>query len=97
MTGLKRFLRILCACGLAAMMAACTDGSDSSPALTLQDGSGGLQIVDSLPPPANSSGGTEQPLSPSDVLQVEVLQVPTLNRTVQIDSSGRISLPLIGT
>lgn len=77
-------------------MAACTDGSDSSPALSLQDGSGGLQIVDSLPPPANSSGGTEQPLSPSDVLQVEVLQAPALNRTVQIDSTGRISLPLIG-
>lgn len=82
------------------MLAACTDGSDSSPALSLQDASGsqgGLQIVDSLPPPANTSGGTEQPLSPSDVLQVEVLQAPSLNRTVQIDSTGRISMPLIGS
>ena len=96
---MKRFLRILCACGLAALLAACAEGSDSSPALSLQDtsgGAGGLQVVESLPPPANSGGGTEQPLSPSDILQVEVFQAPSLNRTVQIDSTGRISLPLIG-
>lgn len=99
MTGLKLVLRLLGACCLAAAMTACADTPGSSP-LALQDGSvggEGLQVVQSLPPPANSGNGTEQPLSASDVLEVQVLQAPTLNRTVQIDSTGKISLPLIGT
>ena len=40
--------------------------------------------------------GTDQPLSAGDVLEVDVFQVDNLDRTVQIDASGRISLPLIG-
>jgi polysaccharide export outer membrane protein len=35
-------------------------------------------------------------LSPEDVVQIEVFEVPNLNRIVQLDAQGAISLPLIG-
>ncbi|MER9072687.1 polysaccharide export protein [Mesorhizobium sp. M0904] len=60
-------------------------------------GGGALKVVKDLPPPQNTQNGNEQPLSPNDVLEVNVFQVDNLSRTVQVDSSGQISLPLIGT
>ncbi|MER8709990.1 polysaccharide export protein [Mesorhizobium sp. M1088] len=60
-------------------------------------GGGALQVVKDLPAPQNTQNGSEQPLSPNDVLEVNVFQVDNLNRTVQVDSGGQISLPLIGT
>lgn len=59
--------------------------------------SGNLHLVQDLPAPAATVGGTEQPISPSDVLEVFIFQVPDLSRTVQVDTSGRITLPLIGS
>ncbi|WP_271169938.1 polysaccharide biosynthesis/export family protein [Hansschlegelia plantiphila] len=56
-----------------------------------------LQVVQSLPPPANTNNGADQLISPSDVLDVGVFQVSDLNRTVQVDSAGNVSLPLVGT
>ncbi|MER9670141.1 polysaccharide biosynthesis/export family protein [Mesorhizobium sp. M0203] len=91
-------------------MSACTSTSSttsSSPASVdaLQltsasaplSGGGALQVVKDLPAPQNTQNGSEQPLSPNDVLEVNVFQVANLNRIVQVDSSGQISLPLIGT
>ena len=60
-------------------------------------GGGALQVVKDLPAPQNTQNGSEQPLSPNDLLEINVFQVDNLNRTVQIDASGQISLPLIGT
>lgn len=60
-------------------------------------GGGALKVVKDLPAPQNTQNGSEQPLSPNDVLEVNVFQVDNLNRTVQVDASGQISLPLIGT
>ncbi|RWM18215.1 MAG: polysaccharide export protein [Mesorhizobium sp.] len=60
-------------------------------------GGGALQVVKDLPAPQNTQNGNEQPLSPNDVLEVNVFQVDNLNRTVQVDAGGQISLPLIGT
>lgn len=60
-------------------------------------GGGALRVVKDLPAPQNTQNGSEQPLSPNDVLEVNVFQVDNLNRTVQVDASGQISLPLIGT
>ncbi|TIM93296.1 MAG: polysaccharide export protein, partial [Mesorhizobium sp.] len=60
-------------------------------------GGGTLQVVKDLPPPQNTQNGSEQPLSANDVLEVSVFQVDNLNRTVQVDAGGQISLPLIGT
>ncbi|MER8950571.1 polysaccharide biosynthesis/export family protein [Mesorhizobium sp. M0959] len=91
-------------------MSACTSSSSttsSSPtsvdALQLTSsssplsGGGALRVVKDLPAPQNTQNGSEQPLSPNDVLDVNVFQVDNLNRTVQVDSGGQISLPLIGT
>ena len=55
-----------------------------------------LQIVESLPAPENTRGGTDAVLLVGDLLEVSVFQVEQLDRTVQIDSSGRVSMPLIG-
>lgn len=57
---------------------------------------GGLRVVSDLPPPSNTQNGQEQPLAANDVLEVDVFQADSLDRTVQIDSTGRINLPLIG-
>lgn len=71
-----------------------TSSSTSSVPLS---GGGTLQVVKDLPAPPNTQNGSEQPLSPNDVLDINVFQVDNLNREVQVDSSGHISLPLIGT
>ncbi|MEP3525428.1 MAG: polysaccharide biosynthesis/export family protein [Hyphomicrobiales bacterium] len=55
-----------------------------------------LQIVESLPAPENTRGGADSVLLVGDLLEVDVFQVDELDKTVQIDSSGRISMPLIG-
>lgn len=53
-----------------------------------------------LPPPdaAVASVGDVQAyqIAPADTLQIEVFNVDSLNRQVQVDSSGRIDFPLIG-
>ncbi|MER8766167.1 MULTISPECIES: polysaccharide biosynthesis/export family protein [unclassified Mesorhizobium] len=69
----------------------------TSSSTTPLSGGGALQMVKDLPAPANTQNGSEQPLSPNDVLEVNVFQVDNLNRTVQVDAGGQISLPLIGT
>lgn len=77
-------------------------GAAPSDVLSLQSGvdsataDGSLQLVKSLPAPAGTSDGAEQLLSANDVLEVNVYNADSLNRVVQVDSSGRISLPLIG-
>jgi polysaccharide biosynthesis/export protein len=58
--------------------------------------SGDLQLVRALPAPVNTAGGADQPLLPGDVLTIDVFQAQQLSRTVQIDSRGALSLPLIG-
>ncbi|MER8453925.1 polysaccharide export protein [Mesorhizobium sp. M0166] len=92
------------------VMSACTSTSSATPSSsssvdalqlasssTSLSGGGALKVVKDLPAPQNTQNGSEQPLSPNDVLEVNVFQVDNLNRTVQVDSSGQISLPLIGT
>jgi len=59
-------------------------------------GAGGLTVVRDLPPPTNTQNGQEQPLAPNDVLEIDVFQADSLDRTVQIDAAGRVNLPLIG-
>jgi len=76
-------------------------GISPTEALSLHSGSGpssdgSLKLVKDLPAPAGTSDGAEQLLSPNDVLEINVYQVPSLNRTVQVDATGHISLPLIG-
>jgi polysaccharide biosynthesis/export protein len=61
-----------------------------------------LTVVDSssLPPPTRADvSNLSRPyvLGPYDKVSVDVFGLPELSRVVQIDASGRISLPLIGS
>lgn len=57
---------------------------------------GKLQVVAVLPPPQNTRQGADQLISANDLLEIDVFQVDDLDRTVRVDSNGRISMPLIG-
>ncbi|MGF7159946.1 polysaccharide export outer membrane protein [Rhodoligotrophos appendicifer] len=54
-----------------------------------------LEMVADLPPP-DTTNGIEHPISPDDVLAIDVFQVDSLDRTVQVDAAGNIALPLLG-
>jgi polysaccharide biosynthesis/export protein len=52
-------------------------------------------------PPAASGGSaslsnSDYLISPQDILEISVYQAPTLSRSVQVDGTGRIVMPLIG-
>lgn len=55
-----------------------------------------LRNVKTLPPPPNTNGGLDQPISVGDVLSVDVFEVDQLDRVTRVDARGIISLPLIG-
>lgn len=83
------------ACVLALTLVSCADG----PALV---GRSDLTIVNEgdLPPPATVDLISEPRsylIGPLDRLSVDVYGVAELSRSVQVDASGRISLPLIGS
>lgn len=53
-----------------------------------------------LPPPDRGDlTAADRPslIGPLDTIQVDVFNVPELSREIQVDASGRISMPLIGT
>jgi len=53
-----------------------------------------------LPPPDRSDlTAADRPalIGPLDTIQVDVFNVPDLNREMQVDASGRIAMPLAGT
>jgi polysaccharide biosynthesis/export protein len=57
---------------------------------------------DQLPPPDSTSavgaykGVSEYRIGPQDLLEISVFQVAELNRTVRVNTTGDISLPLVG-
>lgn len=58
-------------------------------------------LGDPMPPPdkvavGGDAGATDYRVQPLDVLDISVFQVPDLTKTVEVSSSGQISLPLIG-
>lgn len=63
---------------------------------------GDLTVVQdsTLPPPGRADlTAADRPalIGPLDTIQVDVFNVPDLSREMQVDSSGRISMPLAGT
>ena len=53
-----------------------------------------------LPAPHRSDlGAADRPalIGPLDTIGVDIFNVPELSREMQVDASGRISMPLIGT
>ena len=55
-----------------------------------------LQLVSRLPAPVGTNQGRDVPIARDDLLKIDVFQVDELDRTVRVDSNGRISLALIG-
>lgn len=61
-----------------------------------------LTVVNSglLPPPVRqdlTAGDRPALIGPLDTIQVDVFNVPDLSREMQVDASGRIAMPLVGT
>ena len=87
----------LIAIGLLAVQGCST--SSTSPGTTSSTSPtsiGNTVLVRDLPPPAKSASGATDLIAQNDVIQVDVFGVDTLDRTVQVDSQGKIALPLIG-
>jgi polysaccharide export outer membrane protein len=75
-----------------------TSGCGSPPPLV---STSELTVADTgvLPPPTRAditAQGRSYVIGPQDRLAIEVYGVEELSRTVQVDASGRISLPLVG-
>lgn len=70
------------------MMAAC--GSS----LPLKDIPSGATL--GVADPVKPEIGHDYHLSPGDIVQIEVVDVPTLNRTAQLDAQGMITMPYLG-
>ena len=70
--------------------------SQTSPSLT------SAYSTRAAPPPTEVAASRESAdpsdyrITSQDILQVSIFQVPDLNRTVRVDGSGFVSLPLIG-
>ncbi len=47
-------------------------------------------------PVVQTAAVAEYRIAPEDTLEIAVFMVPSLNRSVQVDGSGRIDLPLLG-
>jgi len=62
-----------------------------------QSASNNLQLVRELPPPDNTRNGADVLLAAGDILEIDVFQVNDLDKTVQVNSLGNVSLPLVGT
>jgi polysaccharide export outer membrane protein len=59
-----------------------------------------VQDSEVLPAPGRSdltAGDRPSLIGPLDTIQVDVFNVPELSRELQVDASGRISMPLVGT
>ena len=94
--GLMRTLAIL-ACSLA--LAGCVSSSGSVRSGTTKV----VTTTDKLPPPDSTSdtgayvGTTEYRIGGQDQIEIVVFQVDDLKGTFRVNSSGQISMPLIGT
>lgn len=81
---------------MASALAGCTrhEPIQSSPHLTVVEGSSILPAPD-----RGDLTAADRPalIGPLDTIQVDVFNVPDLNREMQVDASGRIAMPLAGT
>ena len=81
---------------LAIALSACAGG----PPLQSTDRLTVVENSSVLPPPHRGDlTAADRPalIGPLDTIQVDVFNVPDLSREIQVDASGRIAMPLIGT
>lgn len=88
--------KICCTLMMAVALAACAgpERLQSTQRLTVVEGSANLPA-----PNRNDLTAADRPslVGPLDTIEVDVFGVPDLSREMQVDASGRISMPLIGT
>lgn len=95
------FLRLSFALALPVMLASCTGNTVGiKTTADAADGGGTEYGASSQQPVASAAMASTNPsdyqISPYDSLQVTVFQVQDLNKTVNVNADGSISLPLIG-
>lgn len=88
----RLILRLLPALAAGMVLASCASTPPVEPGVHLR-----LVPGTELPPPVGAeNGAATYRIAPFDKLSVVVFGVPDLSQTVQADSSGQISLPLVG-
>ncbi len=94
LTGLLKAFAILSSLALAACSSSGGAGAPSA-----ASGSEAAASAESYFENATAATGSsaDYRIAPLDVLDISVFQVPDLTKTVQVSSSGQISLPLVGT
>lgn len=88
--------KFLIASLMATSMAGCAGTPPPQPSAELTV----LQDSQGLPPPNREDlTAADRPalIGPLDTIEVDVFNVPDLSREMQVDASGRISMPLVGT
>jgi polysaccharide export outer membrane protein len=95
-SGSRSTARALARLALRAIAVACL-----APVLAACESDGASPTLVATASPAMQAGAaintTEYRIAPQDMIDISVFQVPSLNRTVQVDGNGIIDLPLIGT
>ena len=92
----SRFINLLALVALSAGLLGC-GSSQTSPPLAQARSSPTTTALASSRDSADVSGGAiDYRITPQDILQVAVFQVPDLTRTVQVDGGGFVTLPLVG-
>lgn len=71
-------------------------GTQSNHAMRMPASGGDLVTVADLPMPQRTGDESELLVAENDLLEIDVFQVDELDKTVRVEPSGRISLPLIG-
>lgn len=97
----KKTRYLLGALSVVLLLAGCSSASirgagySQAASSDLASTTGGLQVVDRLPPPS-VLGGADQIVRIGDTLKVDVFGVDELDSTAQVDGSGAVTLPLVG-
>jgi polysaccharide export outer membrane protein len=89
-------LAVLLLCMLGALSACASTGPAAGTRDVASANIPAMGAPDSLTKARSSSDSADYKVGPQDLLEISVFQVTDLNRTVRVNTSGDISLPLIG-
>ena len=87
---------LLAGCASANIRGAGYQNAATSDQTALAQGAGSLQVVASLPSPVGGGSDASQVVRVGDTIKVDVFGVDELDRDVQVDPNGQISLALVG-
>ena len=92
----SRFINLLALVALSAGLLGCGSSQTSPPLAQARSSPTTTALASSRDSADVSGGATDYRITAQDILQVAVFQVPDLTRTVQVDGSGFVTLPLVG-